>query len=356
MGADQEGGNPSSSATWDRKPESSETGVRKILVAVDRSSLAIEVLTHAVPLALALRAELSLVQVLSATEHDLQGQPVDAVAWQLRRTETDAYLEGLCQQLREIGLRANHRVLDGFPAEQILHIAREEHVDLIAVGNSDPSEHFEFGLSTTAEQIVARAGCSVLIVPPGVSAGDELAGLRYRLILAPMDGSSRAERVLPLCARLTEFHGAQLMLAHVVAEPQLTPSSPPTHKDLQLVRDLVARNARIGRIYMDRLLSQLGNRGIQVNSVVEQSKDARKSLVDVAEREQVDLVVASADGCTGTRTLGYGSVTRHLIGGLRWPLIVVRSSARWESLAQDQDEQLPEERGGRPAFFRESGL
>lgn len=70
-------------------------------------------------------------------------------------------------------VRARCEVLYGHPAEQILHYARQQKVDLIIMGSLGISGIKEFFLGSVASRVVADAPCSVWVVRPGFRLGQE---------------------------------------------------------------------------------------------------------------------------------------------------------------------------------------
>ena len=77
----------------------------------------------------------------------------------------------VCQEplgiARAAGVKMRCEVLYGHPAEQILHYARQQKVDLIIMGSLGISGIKEFFLGSVASRVVADAPCSVWIVRPG---------------------------------------------------------------------------------------------------------------------------------------------------------------------------------------------
>ena len=68
--------------------------------------------------------------------------------------------------------------------------------------------------------------------------------MRYRRILVPLDGSQRAEHVLPMASALAERHAAELVLLHVVVKPELIQRMPLTDDEIELVDKVVQRNVQ----------------------------------------------------------------------------------------------------------------
>jgi len=71
--------------------------------------------------------------------------------------------------LREAGLAADARVIQGDPREVLTEIAKEEHADLLVVGSHGRSSLPELRLGSVTSHVVAHAPCSVLVVKPGGS-------------------------------------------------------------------------------------------------------------------------------------------------------------------------------------------
>jgi manganese transport protein len=102
-----------------------------ILVAVEHSKADEAILEHITELARLMQARLLLVHVADgfAARHfgDLQLRESDEIR------EDRAYLERRTGELRAAGLEASHRLAMGDPATELIKIAEEEHVDLIAM-------------------------------------------------------------------------------------------------------------------------------------------------------------------------------------------------------------------------------
>ena len=102
-----------------------------ILVAVEHSKADEAILEHIVTLARMTKARLLLVHVADgfAARHfeDLQLRESEEIR------DDRAYLERRTDELRTAGLEVKNRLAMGDPATEIIKIAEEEHVDLIAM-------------------------------------------------------------------------------------------------------------------------------------------------------------------------------------------------------------------------------
>ena len=68
------------------------------------------------------------------------------------------------KSLRDAGLAAHARVVQGDPRETLLEIARKEHADLLVVGSHGRSALPELRLGSVTSHVVGHAPCSVLVV------------------------------------------------------------------------------------------------------------------------------------------------------------------------------------------------
>ena len=84
----------------------------------------------------------------------------------------------------------------------------------------------------------------------------DLAGLRYRRMMVPLDCSALAESVLPLAATLARTSEAQVLLVHVVQRPQMPRRTPPSQEDSDLADRIVERNRSEAKQYLEAVRSQ----------------------------------------------------------------------------------------------------
>ena len=146
--------------------------------------------------------------------------------------------------------------------------------------------------------------------------------------MVPLDGSARAESVLPMAMRLARVHAAELLIAHVTPAPALTRVGPLTAGDFELEQRVRARNERVARAYLDQIRARLSEAGITVRALISCDGDARTRLARLVRREDVDLIILSAYGRRGPRDVPYGSVAAHLLTHVAAPLLVLRERPR----------------------------
>ena len=295
--------------------------INHILVPVDGSSLAECVLPHAMAVARAFAARVTLLQVLDQAELTAWAQPVDPLNWHIKKAEAGSYLSGLATRLEEQDLLVEYTLLEGQAAEQIIEFANTRDVDLLVLSSHGRSGLSGWNVSSTVQKVIMGARISVMIIRAYQLENADLAGTGYERLLVPLDGSQRAECALPFATALARFYSSRLILAHVVKEPELPRQTPPTPEDVDLVDRLKARNREEAQRQLEQLEGRLpGN--IEMRLV--DSNSVPVMLHELAEKDRIDLVVMCAHGQAGRTRWPYGSVAISFIAYGTTPLLIVQ--------------------------------
>jgi len=144
----------------------------------------------------------------------------------------------------------------------------------------------------------------------------------YSKILVPLDGSPRAEAILPHVAALAQTCGAEVVLAQVI-EPQpkvTTPGELMPALPVAVINELTAA----AEAYLSCIKDSLGRQGLRVRTLVPYGPVVEQ-IIAVAEQEKVDLIAIASHGRGGLAQLFYGSVASALLQRADQPLLMVRS-------------------------------
>ncbi len=144
----------------------------------------------------------------------------------------------------------------------------------------------------------------------------------YKTILVPLDGSPRAETILPHAVSLAVKYEAKLVLLQVV-EPivaMVTPYDMVPYVD----KDAAERTMQEVKSYLAAKEGELRGEGVNAKSVVE-SGPVVSVILDVAEREQADLIAMASHGRTGLSRVFYGSVAAGILQKADRPLLLIRA-------------------------------
>lgn len=325
-------GSPSSAETFvaaedrQRGSPTSSAPFRRIAVCVDGSEMGETLVRHAAMMAAAFGAPLTILRVLES-ESKTDTTPSDPLDWDIRQREARAYLEQMVSLAGRCDIDVRSELIQGRAAEQICGWALQHGADLSVLGSHGEHGRSEWMLSSTARKLVDAVPGSLLLIPADGDRRDGSA-VRYRRIMVPLDGSARAESVLPIATRLAKAHDAELLIAHVTPAPELTKVGPLTAQDLELEQRVIARNERVARSYLEQIRARLSEAGLAARTVLSRSGDARTRLARLVRREGVDLLILSAYGRRGPRDTPCGSVAAHLLTQVAAPLLVVRERPR----------------------------
>jgi len=296
----------------------------RILAPLDGSSVAECVLPHVAAWSRLAGETVILLRVIEQRATSDQVQAVDPVSWRLQQVEAKTYLEGIKNQLEEAGISRSIEtvVLEGKPAERIIAYAREREIDLVILSSHGRSGLSGWNISSTVQKVMVRVYTSILIVRAYQSDQQaDLVDFRYRRVVVPLDGSKRAEFTFPMVRTLAQEHQAELLLIHVVAQPEMPDQIPLTPEEHQLVDKLVEHNRQEIMKYFEQLKTRLpGN--VQTRVIVNDSVIA--TLHGLVEDEKANLVLLSAHGHSGKTKHPYGSISTSFVIYGTTPLLIIQ--------------------------------
>jgi nucleotide-binding universal stress UspA family protein len=231
----------------------------------------------------------------------------------------------VAERLRAAGLPAARALLQGDAAERVIEYAQAERADLILLSSHGRSGLSGWNVSSVVQKILARAYLSILLVPAYHPATTEITALRYERILLPLDGSTRAECVLPVAGALAAHHASQVFLTHVVRKPELPRRAPLSREDQDLANALIDRNRSEASRYLEEVRARL-SAPAEIRLMVEEHVSAR--LQQLVLDEGIDLVLLSAHGYSGETRWPYGSLATSFVMYGGTPLLIVQDLPR----------------------------
>ena len=168
-----------------------------------------------------------------------------------------------------------------------------------------------------AEKVLDAAPCPVWIVR---------AAAPPRHLLIALDGSRLAEEVLQPALNLARCFGVRVTLLRVV--PVITAPSVRRLDSLEygLGPCFVDEAQQAAADYLARVADRCGDEALDLRTAV-RSGPAAETLLEYADRQDVDLVAMTTHGRTGLRRWLYGSVTHKVLSKLPVAMLVARSRA-----------------------------
>ena len=139
----------------------------------------------------------------------------------------------------------------------------------------------------------------------------------FTKILVPLDGSALGERALPIAASIAQSVNASLLLVRAVWTRTM-----PAGLDNGETYHAAAQEAEA---YLEAVARRLGA-GVQVQ-VVTPHAPAPVGILQVAEQDQVDLIVMTTHGRSGLSRWVYGSVAEAVLSRSPIPVLLMRTNA-----------------------------
>lgn len=144
----------------------------------------------------------------------------------------------------------------------------------------------------------------------------------YNRILVPLDGSQRAEAILPHVAELAGRFAAEVVLVQVIEPlPEVTAPGVPA---LSLPIAEIHEHTAAAEIYLAGIKDELGQQGLRVRLLVPYGHVVDQ-IIAAASQEEADLIAIASHGRGGLAQLFYGSVASALLQRVDQPLLMVRS-------------------------------
>jgi len=143
----------------------------------------------------------------------------------------------------------------------------------------------------------------------------------YKRILVPLDGSKRAEQILPHIVPLGRLDQAEIILLHIAVDPfyDTILTGPKlaqaTHEIIETLRPAV-------QFYLGELAAEIEANGLTVNTKVCEGITAT-GILDCADQVRADLIALSAHGRGGWNEMPLGAITEEIIHRAHVPVLLI---------------------------------
>lgn len=298
----------------------------KLLVPLDRSSLAEQALGPAAAIARASNALIDLVLVHQA----LPFAGFEDAPWNASLVaDEQRYVESIAQELATgAAVGPTHTVLRGEPVESICQRARDTDADLVVMTSHGRTGLSRAWLGSVADGVMRRSSIPVLMLRPIGEKRERLNGRQlFKRILVPLDGSALAAEMLETAADLAKCSNARLMLLRVVQPvPLITPSvdlpyAYPTPIQDDVATERLVDEAKRELAAVEQTLTHEGLSEIDAYVVV--APHVAQAIIDFAHGHSVDVIALSTHG-RGASRLIVGSVADKVLRASGLPMLVRR--------------------------------
>ena len=145
----------------------------------------------------------------------------------------------------------------------------------------------------------------------------------YKTILVPLDGSSRAEAILPHVESMAHCYGASVIFLQVL-EPTPILVGPYDAQALVMQPEEVDQRLQEIDAYLAGWQGEFREKSIPARRIVAHGPVV-ESIINAADRENVDLIAMASHGRSGLPRVFYGSVAAGILQRINRPLLLVRA-------------------------------
>jgi nucleotide-binding universal stress UspA family protein len=299
--------------------------LKDILVCTDFSAESIKALSYATAFAQKFNAKLWLIHIGEPTPafSGLEGIPIIIDDAQLQKNSERRLAEFAAEHIPS-NVSVSPLVRNGSAFEEIVSIAKARNIDLIIISTHGRTGLKRILFGSTAERIVQRAPCPVLVVrdrehdflqKPSKSDGER--AIKLDRILAPTDFSDCSKKALQYAIAFAKQFRSEIQCLHVleilyeveeagIAETQAFQKSRQEASKRQM------------ETFVEEAIGQAPAKGeIKLGSPY-------REIIQMADDRHVDLIIIGTHGRSGLGHFLLGSTTERVVRHARCPVLVVR--------------------------------
>lgn len=216
------------------------------------------------------------------------------------------------------GLDVVSRVEIGTAYREILRVAEEEEVDLIAIGSHGKGLLDEVVIGSVSDRVAREASVPVLVVKHKVLQDEEGVRLEkrsadaFQKILYPTDGSPCAQSALDYIKGLSLPFCGQVIMAHVI-DPK------------SVAADRLEKAKAETKARLDTSARAMEGTCIRVKTEVRVGVPLEQ-LLALAKEERVSLIVMGSTGKGFFQEMLIGSLSENMIRKAKCPVLIVHNT------------------------------
>ena len=212
-----------------------------------------------------------------------------------------------------MGKAANAEIIGicamGLPHERIVDLSESEGCDLIVMGAKGMLSLDKTLMGDTTAKVIGYSVKDILVVP-------EKTTLVFNKILVATDGSEYSRRAMVRAVEFAEAYDTELYVVAIVEiMPEIYSIAP------QVVEEKVKKTED----YIAGIQKLADSHGIKSRGFVRDSAEPYNVIAEIAEKEQVGLIVMGSHGRTGLKRFLMGSTAERVIAQAPCPVLVVKS-------------------------------
>ncbi len=293
---------------------------RKMLVPLDGSKIADVALVYAAETAAGLKdTEIELLHVHNPGEGGLDSMH-------------KAYIEKAADKIKKRldetkNIKVSSRLVGGNPADEIVKYAKKNKTGLIIMATHGRSGISRWAMGSVAYKVMRSVNIPICLVRAGIDEETVRRKAKGRVVIVPMDGSKKAESVLPCVealARQYEKSEIEVVLLRVCQKPEISsdyPYSMPVSWEEHVEQEQLKCKLEAG-VYLTEIAKRFKDKNIKVSTELPTGKPAEEIIrYDAASDSR--LIIMSTHGRSGFSRWAYGSVAESVMLGTQTPIIMI---------------------------------
>jgi len=295
----------------------------RMLIPLDGSKVAEQVLPYARFLAKALAIPVELLEVvdpeaLALLSNPRQGRYVDTVLAEGIENSKN-YLEAIGRSFQ--GAKVKSLVEKGKAEDVVIEKAAADKNTLIVMATHGRSGIQRWLLGSVADKVLHGATNHVLLVRAN-DGGKTDGEAALKTVIVPLDGSPLAEQVLPYVVELAKKVKLELVLMRAYALPPAISAEDYGFYSADLLDHLEAE----ARDYLAEKMNGVKQKGVEnVTSVVNTGYGAEE-IITLGRHTPDNFIAMSTHGRSGIQRWVLGSVTDRVVRHSGDPVLIVRSA------------------------------
>ena len=144
----------------------------------------------------------------------------------------------------------------------------------------------------------------------------------YRTILVPLDGSKRAEKILPHARNVASRYHSKVIFLKVEEEPVMLGRDEVI--DQEKYHAEFEKRRKLTESYLAEWKSDFEKNDIEAHTRVAYGPVV-KAILSTADEVNSDLIALASHGLSALPRMSYGSVAAGLLQYIKRPLLIIRS-------------------------------
>ncbi len=300
-----------------------------ILLIFDPKSKTQAAVDHAISLAKANAAQITILSVLKDLPSDLSmaisvmpAQELLALAIKKRQTQLDEIIAVFSEQ----GIEVTSKVVRGTPFLEIIRqVLRGKH-DLVIIAAEGRGGLKDRLFGSTSMHLIRKCPCPVWVVKP-------TRRRKYKRILAAVDiisdypdpkQDSLNPLIVQLASSMAQMNKAELHVVQVwsvFGEGYMSVGVGLPKKPVNKLRKIARR---LYTSELDKLMGSVGIEGVKIHRHLPRSQKVSKSIVSLAKRHKVNLLVMGTVCRTGVAGLIIGNTAEKVLNKVDCSVLTVK--------------------------------